>query len=98
MKDNRGMRLTATLVCFIAIFCQNVLICKGYNHAGHSKSIVRDRVFTSSFYNANCFNLERGEIFAASSNFGSKRLQSTSLSMSSGDDTGKVNTSLTNYE
>ena len=90
MKDFRGMQLTAMLVCFIAILSQNVLICKGYNHAGYSKSIVRDRGFTSSFYNANCFGLERGSTVAAISNFGSRRLQSTSLSMSSGDDIGKV--------
>lgn len=84
------MQLTATLLCVIAIFSQNVLICKGYNHAGYSKSIVRDRVFTSSFYDANNFNLERGETVGTLSNFGSRRLQSTSLSMSSGDDIGKV--------
>lgn len=84
------MQLTATLVCFIAILIKNVLICKGYNHAGYSKSIVRDRGFTSSFYNANNHNFERCETVGPTSNFGERRLQSTSLSMSSGDDIGKV--------
>lgn len=88
MKDFTGMQLT--LVCFIAILCLNVLICKGYHHVG-SKSIVRERVFKSLLYNANFFNLEKVEAHAPTSNTGRKKALSTSLSMSPSDDgIGKV--------
>ena len=88
MKDFTGIQLT--LVCFIAILCLNIFICKGYHHVG-SKSIVRERVFKSLLYNTNFFNLEKVEAYASTSNSGRTRSLSTSLSMSPSDDgIGKV--------
>ena len=101
MIDLKKMQLTSTLVCFIAILCLNIFICEGYHHVGFSKSIVRDRVYTSLFYDANFFNLERVDISDSKSNSGRRMFSSTSLSMSSSDDgIGKVKyfSILTNYE
>ena len=92
----QGMQVTSIILCFVAIFCMNVFTCKGFHHVGSSKSISHDRISTSLIYNVNNFNLEKAEVSAPPSNFGVRRMLSTSLSMSSSDDgIGKVNLFLT---